>query len=360
MTRPAKPRYRTTNWRSYDAALKRRGSLEIWFDPEVAWFAAPTGKRGRQPIFSDAAIQTCLMLKALFGLPLRQTTGLVASLIKVAGLDGPTPNFSTLRRRQKGLDVMIGYRPAKKGALHLLVPSRGLLANRCRAADGAGIKVAGDGEWSARKYGPSKPRQWRRVHLGGDADMLEIRAVEVTRCRVGPSRGLLANRCRVTDAPMLPALLDQIPEDQPIDARGCHAAIAARAAQTVIPPRKNGKPRKEHMPGAHVSTTRRCAPAAVSDAPSGDDGAAIIAEAGSRPRCAVSRRPARGSSRAISNARSPSFTAASRRSTASPASARPSRSAWRESVRGRRGSPFNRILRQRHLARKTMTATKER
>jgi len=226
----------------------------------MTWFAAPTGKRGRQPVFSDAAIQTCLMLKALFGLPLRQTTGLVASLIKVAGLDWPTPDFSTLCRRQKCLDVVIAYRPAK-GALHLLV-------------DSTGIKVAGDGEWSARKHGPSKPRQWRKVHLGVDADTLEIRAVEVTGSRVGPSRGLQANRCRSTDAPMLPALLDQIPDDQPIgsvtapsrrmqafacrsmdgafDTRACHAAIAGRGAQAVIPPRKNGRPWKENTPGAHV------------------------------------------------------------------------------------------------------------
>ena len=113
MTRPSPPRFRTTNWRSYNAALRRRGSLEIWFDPQTAWFAAPSGKRGRQPIFSDAAIQTCLMLKALFGLPLRQTTGLVASLIKVAGLDWPTPDFSTLCRRQKGLNVAIANHSGK-------------------------------------------------------------------------------------------------------------------------------------------------------------------------------------------------------------------------------------------------------
>lgn len=37
--------------------------------------------------FSDSAIQTCLTLKVLFGLPLRQTVGLVASLIELAGLD---------------------------------------------------------------------------------------------------------------------------------------------------------------------------------------------------------------------------------------------------------------------------------
>jgi len=31
--------------------------LAIRFDPEAQWLAAPTGKRGRQPVFSDAAIQ---------------------------------------------------------------------------------------------------------------------------------------------------------------------------------------------------------------------------------------------------------------------------------------------------------------
>lgn len=77
MTRPSAPRYRTTNWPAYNAALRRRGSLEIWFDPDMTWFAEPTGKRGRQPLFSDAAIQTCLMIRALFGLPLRQTSGLI-------------------------------------------------------------------------------------------------------------------------------------------------------------------------------------------------------------------------------------------------------------------------------------------
>ncbi|WP_411911824.1 transposase, partial [Rhodovulum sulfidophilum] len=44
----------------YNEALKRRGSLTIWFDPEMTWEAKPTDKRGRQPTCSDAAVQTCL------------------------------------------------------------------------------------------------------------------------------------------------------------------------------------------------------------------------------------------------------------------------------------------------------------
>ena len=107
MSRPKPPTYRTTNWHDYNAALVRRGSLSIWFDPKTQWLAAPTGRRGRQPVFADAAIQTCLTLKALFGLPLRQTTGMVASLLELAGLDWPVPDFSTLCRRQKTLTVYI-------------------------------------------------------------------------------------------------------------------------------------------------------------------------------------------------------------------------------------------------------------
>jgi hypothetical protein len=47
----------------------------------MLWRAPLTGKAGRNPTFSDAAIQFCLTIKGLFGLPLRQTTGFVESLL---------------------------------------------------------------------------------------------------------------------------------------------------------------------------------------------------------------------------------------------------------------------------------------
>lgn len=87
MTRPDPTRYRTTNWKSYNEALKRRGSLLIWLDKDMTWFAPKVGAKGRPPVFSDAAVQFCLMVKVLFGLPLRQTTGMVASILSMAGLD---------------------------------------------------------------------------------------------------------------------------------------------------------------------------------------------------------------------------------------------------------------------------------
>ena len=123
------------------------------------------------------------------------------------------------------------YQP-RSGALHFLI-------------DSTGIKFRGEGEWKCKKHGAEYRRQWRKVHLGIDAETLEIRAIEVTDNSVG-------------DAPMLPELLSQIPESEPVatvsgdgayDTRACHEAIAAREAAAVIPIRKNGKPWKGKTAG---------------------------------------------------------------------------------------------------------------
>lgn len=105
MTKPESARYRTTNWKSYNAALKRCGSLLVWLDKDMTWLAPKAGKPGRPPVFSDAAVQFCLMVKVIFGLPLRQTTGMVSSILEMAGLAGP--DFSTLSRRQKTITVQL-------------------------------------------------------------------------------------------------------------------------------------------------------------------------------------------------------------------------------------------------------------
>lgn len=122
-------------------------------------------------------------------MPLRQTTGFVGSLLRLAGLDWPVPDYSTLCRRQRTLKVSLPYRGGR-GPLNLLI-------------DSTGIKSEGEGEWNARKHGGSKRRIWRKIHIGIDEETLEVRAVEVTTSNVG-------------DAPMLPGLLDQIPPDQSV------------------------------------------------------------------------------------------------------------------------------------------------
>ena len=110
----------------------------IWLDREMTWLAPPDGSPGLRAVFSEAAIQFCLTIKVLFKLPLRQTTGMVASLLKMAGLDWAVPDYTTLCRRQKTLVVQIPYRRAD-GPLNLLVDSKRfadpLLPVGCRTCD---------------------------------------------------------------------------------------------------------------------------------------------------------------------------------------------------------------------------------
>jgi len=138
----------------------------------MSWEADASGRRGRQQTDSDAAIQACLTRTVLFGLPLRQTTGFVESLLKRVGLEWSVPDLSTLCRRQKTLSVAIPYkRPA--GRLYLLVDSTGIKA---------------EGEWNARKHGGPKRCLWRNIHIGVDEETLEIRAIEVTSSSMGAAR----------------------------------------------------------------------------------------------------------------------------------------------------------------------------
>ena len=91
----APTKYKTKNWSSYNDSLKQRGSLSIWFYPEMVWTPPPSGKRGRQQQFSDTAIQICQTLKVLLGMPRRLTIGFVQSLLRLVGLDWAAPDFST-------------------------------------------------------------------------------------------------------------------------------------------------------------------------------------------------------------------------------------------------------------------------
>jgi hypothetical protein len=141
MSGPSPARFRRKNWSTYTASLCGRGLLLIRLDKEMTWLAPHEGSPGRPAVFSNAAIQFCLTIKVLFKLPFRQTTGMVAGLLKLVNLDWAVPDYTTLCRRQKILDVQIAYRRAD-GPLNLLVVS-------------TGIKFPGKGEWQARKQGLS-------------------------------------------------------------------------------------------------------------------------------------------------------------------------------------------------------------
>ena len=221
MNTESKSRYKTTNWAEYNQALRQRGAFTIWFDPQMQWYAMPTGKKGCQPTYSDTAIQFALTIRNLFQLALRQTQGFIQSLFQLAHLNWNVPDFSTLSRRADILQTRL-HKSAKKPqeGLHILV-------------DSTGIKVTGDGEWVRKKHGLNQHRQWLKLHFATDANSGEIQAVEVTTCEYG-------------DSEMLKPLLDQIDEpiasvtaDGAYDTVDCYDVILKRQANVIIPPRSN-------------------------------------------------------------------------------------------------------------------------
>jgi hypothetical protein len=221
-----KQQHRVTNWSEYDAALRQRGSLTIWFTDEAiaAWRAEPRTTRGGQPHYSALAITTALTLRAVFRLPLRQTEGLIGSVIGLLGLDLAVPDHSTLSRRAETLAVV--RPPSNAEPIHLLV-------------DSTGLKLCGAGEWLLEKHGASRRRSWRKLHIGVDAGSGQIVAAALTTNDVD-------------DATQVGTLLDQVgpiasfTADGAYDQDGVYGEIAERHpdAAVIVPPRSSAVPSK--------------------------------------------------------------------------------------------------------------------
>src|SRR3712207_8818469 len=102
-----------------------------------------------------------------FRLALRQTEGLIGSILRLLGLELAVPDHSTLSRRAETLEVP---RPAARPSgepLHLLV-------------DSTGLKLCGPGEWLAERHGTRARRGWRKLHLATHADTGRIVASALT------------------------------------------------------------------------------------------------------------------------------------------------------------------------------------
>ncbi len=222
-----KQNHRVTNWAEYDAGLRARGSLTVWFTPEAveAWRAEPRTGRGGQPSYSALAITTALTLRTVFRLALRQTEGLIGSVLQLLGLDLPVPDHTTLSRRAETLEVPRPASGSGGGPVHLLV-------------DSTGLKLCGPGEWLEEKHGTKRRRAWRVLHLATDADTGRIVA------------SVLADR-DADDGSQVGPLLDQIDGsvasftgDGAYDRDDVYTEVAARHpdAAVIVPPRSSAVP----------------------------------------------------------------------------------------------------------------------
>jgi Transposase DDE domain len=217
---PKMASYRIRNWKQYNEALVRRGSLTLWVDGETlqAWrYQGPT-QQGAQFQYSDLAIECLLTLRAVYHLPLRATEGFARSLFELMDLELLVPDYSTLCRRAATVRITLPRRA--EGPLNLVL-------------DSTGLKVYGEGEWKVRKHGYSKRRTWLKLHLAIDPQTHEIQAAMVS----DPG---------VTDEEMVPPLLEQV--DHPVesmagdgayDRRTVSDELDRRDARALIPPRRD-------------------------------------------------------------------------------------------------------------------------
>ena len=214
-----KSRYKVTNWHEYNNALRRRGDFTIYFTDEAiaGWRPAKTGGRGRPLEYSEVAIETGLLLRQVFHLPLRQTEGLMISLARVMEADIAIPYFSSISKRSVELPKHILTKAMEPGSIVIV--------------DSTGLKVYGKDEWYQEKHSVPARRTWRKLHLAIDENH-QVLARELTTPEVG-------------DPTAVPNLLDQIATpfdtfiaDGAYDGEPVSQAVLDKQpdAQVVIPP----------------------------------------------------------------------------------------------------------------------------
>ena len=220
-----KTRYRIKNWSLYEEGLKARGDITLWFSGDVmdAWLPNPTGKPGRQRLYSELAIETILTLRLVFKLPLRQVEGFVNSLFSMMELPLRSPDHTTLSRRNKTLMPTINPALSGKGPLDIVV-------------DSTGLSIHGEGKWRQGKHGNHKRRGWRKLHIAVDNEGLLLSCSITNEGRKDASevtRLLKAVRGRMRS----------FTADGGYDERGVYAAVAKHSAKVsvIIPPRVNAQ-----------------------------------------------------------------------------------------------------------------------
>jgi hypothetical protein len=216
-----KPKYRVTNWHEYNEALRRRGDITIWFTEEaiVQWRPIKTGARGRPIEYADHAIETAILIRQVFHLPLRQTEGFMNSIARLMNAAITIPDFSSISKRSIELPRHVLSKALEPGSFVIV--------------DSTGLKVYGKDEWHQEKHGVAARRTWRKLHLAVDENY-QILACELTTPEVG-------------DPTAVPGLLDQIETpfdvfmgDGAFDGEPVSHAVLAKQldAKVVVPPHK--------------------------------------------------------------------------------------------------------------------------
>ena len=154
------------DWKQYNQQLVNRGKINLWIKPKVLeqWKPAQVKKNGHPFRYGDELIKTMSFLRFKFRLSLRETEGFFRSFVEATGSAARTPCYTQVCRRMKILQL----------------PSELLRKNDIIdiALDTTGLKVYGEGEWRAKKYGGKSG--WKKLHLAMDPESGQLIIAEIT------------------------------------------------------------------------------------------------------------------------------------------------------------------------------------
>jgi hypothetical protein len=133
-------------------------------DLSDGWYKDNDGnkKRGGQVRYSDKAIFMCLQIRCLFGLKLRQSQGFINWIFEISGTQISCPDYTTLSRRGKSLDLESLLGDADKEFNHVSI-------------DSTGIQTYTGNEWLENKHGLQYVRRiWKKLHIvvGDNGDII--------------------------------------------------------------------------------------------------------------------------------------------------------------------------------------------
>lgn len=219
------------NWKAYNTALKKRGDLFFYFDVDAVkngWDFKGKQRPGGQRKYSDEAISMILSLKSVLRLPLRQTQGLVESLINRLGFSVTTPDYSTLCRRAKTLPIMVKQygRVNSSEPLHLVVDSTGLSIYSATY-----LHCNRHMKERLGKRGAS----WQKLHIAYDLSSYQIVNGHLSESHIQDASPIEI----ITEVPG--RTVASLRADKAYDKRLCYRRAYELKAQAIIPPMKNAR-----------------------------------------------------------------------------------------------------------------------
>lgn len=219
-----RPMSHRRDWSKYNKHLVNRGKINFWIKRDVLKPWKDKRKRNGRPfLYSDELIKAMVYIRFKFKLSLRETEGFFRSLIQAYGIVMRIPSYTQLCRRMQRLQLTPELL-SKQNVTDIVL-------------DTTGLKVYGEGEWRAAKYGGTKT--WRKLHLAMDPKSGKLMLAELTHEHVSDV-SLLERALQKANRRKGRVLIDGI-----ADTRRCHKLAHQYNKRLLTPPRKGAVFRRE-------------------------------------------------------------------------------------------------------------------